>query len=72
MTWVDTSHLSAINFGFKLKHTNNYKFMAKETILVTGGAGFIGSHTCVELLDTGMYTVVCLMNQVWVNIWERL
>ena len=22
-------------------------------ILVTGGAGFIGSHTCVELLDAG-------------------
>ena len=26
-------------------------------ILVTGGAGFIGSHTCVELLDAG-YSVV--------------
>jgi len=23
------------------------------TILVTGGAGFIGSHTCVELLSGG-------------------
>ena len=23
------------------------------SILVTGGAGFIGSHTCVELLDAG-------------------
>ena len=22
-------------------------------ILVTGGAGYIGSHTCVELLDAG-------------------
>ena len=22
-------------------------------ILVTGGAGFIGSHTCVELLNAG-------------------
>ena len=28
-------------------------------ILVTGGAGFIGSHTCVELLDVG-YSVVIL------------
>ncbi len=25
--------------------------MAKGTVLVTGGAGFIGSHTCVDLLD---------------------
>ena len=30
-------------------------------ILVTGGAGFIGSHTCVELLDAG-YEVVVLDN----------
>ncbi len=27
-------------------------------ILVTGGAGFIGSHTCVELLDAGYEVVV--------------
>ena len=27
-------------------------------ILVTGGAGFIGSHTCVELLNTGYEVVV--------------
>ena len=30
-------------------------------ILVTGGAGFIGSHTCVELLDAG-YDVVVVDN----------
>ena len=30
-------------------------------ILVTGGAGFIGSHTCVELLNSG-YEVVVLDN----------
>ena len=33
--------------------------MAK--ILVTGGAGFIGSHTCVELLEAG-YEVVIVDN----------
>ena len=27
-------------------------------ILVTGGAGFIGSHTCVSLLDAGHEVVV--------------
>lgn len=30
----------------------------KKRILVTGGAGFIGSHTCVELLETGCEVVV--------------
>ncbi len=28
------------------------------TILVTGGAGYIGSHTCVELLEAGFEVVV--------------
>jgi UDP-glucose 4-epimerase len=32
-----------------------------KTILVTGGAGYIGSHTCVELLNNG-YDVVVLDN----------
>ena len=27
-------------------------------VLVTGGAGFIGSHTCVELLAAGYQPVV--------------
>ena len=31
------------------------------TILVTGGAGFIGSHTCVELLNAG-YDIVIMDN----------
>ena len=33
----------------------------KKTILVTGAAGFIGSHTCVELLTSG-YDVIALDN----------
>ena len=32
-----------------------------ETILVTGGTGFIGSHTCVELINAG-YDVVIIDN----------
>lgn len=31
---------------------------ARGTILVTGGAGYIGSHTCVALLDAGIDVVV--------------
>ena len=31
------------------------------TILVTGGAGYIGSHTCLELLESG-YDVVVIDN----------
>ena len=30
-------------------------------VLVTGGAGYIGSHTCVELLNSG-YDIVVLDN----------
>ena len=33
----------------------------EKTILVTGGAGYIGSHTCVELLQAG-YNVVVVDN----------
>ena len=32
--------------------------MNKNTVLVTGGAGYIGSHTCVELLNEGFKVVV--------------
>ena len=32
--------------------------MRSQTVLVTGGAGFIGSHTCVELLEAGDDVVV--------------
>lgn len=32
-----------------------------KTILVTGGAGYIGSHTCIELIKAG-YDVVIIDN----------
>ena len=35
--------------------------MALKTILVTGGAGFIGSHLCLRLFDEGHH-VICLDN----------
>lgn len=35
--------------------------MSKKRILVTGGAGFIGSHLCKRLLEDGNY-VICLDN----------
>lgn len=30
----------------------------KETVLVTGGAGYIGSHTAVELINAGFDVVI--------------
>jgi nucleoside-diphosphate-sugar epimerase len=34
-----------------------------QSVLVTGGAGFIGSHLCKSLLEDG-YQVVCLDNLI--------
>lgn len=44
------------------RHNINHK-----TILVTGGAGFIGSHLCRDLLQEGHY-VICLDNLFTGNI----
>ncbi|GMV96454.1 MAG: SDR family oxidoreductase [Phycisphaerae bacterium] len=35
--------------------------MTRDTVLVTGGAGFIGSHLCLRLFDAGHH-VICLDN----------
>ena len=32
-----------------------------KTVLVTGGAGYIGSHTCIKLVEAG-YSVLVLDN----------
>ena len=40
---------------------NKYREESLMKILVTGGAGYIGSHTCVELLNAG-YEIVVLDN----------
>jgi len=36
--------------------------MSKKTVLVTGGAGYIGSHTIIELLKHGGYKVISADN----------
>ena len=44
-------------FGLIVSRTFGFVFDQK-CILVTGGAGFIGSHTCVELLEANYKVVV--------------
>jgi len=41
--------------------------MTKETVLITGGAGFIGSHLSQKLLGCG-YSVICLDNFITGNL----
>lgn len=36
--------------------------MSKKTVLVTGGAGYIGSHTIIELLNHGGFEVISVDN----------
>jgi FlaA1/EpsC-like NDP-sugar epimerase len=37
---------------------------ASRTVLVTGGAGYIGSHTCVELLSLPEYNKVVVVDNL--------
>lgn len=41
--------------------------MEKKTVVVTGGAGFLGSHLCDRMLNEG-YKVVCIDNLITGNI----
>ena len=36
--------------------------MSAQTVLITGGAGYVGSHVAVELLTAG-YTVIVVDNR---------
>ena len=45
------------------RNTQNTRGYFQMTIFVTGGAGYIGSHTCVELLNAG-YEIVVMDNFV--------
>ena len=44
-----------------LNGTHNWRSHIKMKIVVTGGAGFIGSNTCEDLIKNG-HDVICLDN----------
>ena len=55
-----------INVFFFFFFFSNFKFSflhkSKKIILLTGGAGYIGSHTALELLRSGYYRVIVIDN----------
>ena len=42
------------------------------SILVTGGAGYIGSHTCIELINAGYDIVVVARNRCITADFQKL
>lgn len=46
-----------------------FKMSSGKTILVTGGAGYIGSHSVIELIDAG-YDIVVIDNLVNASMGE--
>jgi NAD(P)-dependent dehydrogenase (short-subunit alcohol dehydrogenase family) len=50
-----------LNHSSRLHHSYNKPMTSSKTILVTGASGYIGSHTCVVLLEAG-YDVIALDN----------
>jgi FlaA1/EpsC-like NDP-sugar epimerase len=57
LLWISSVCKNVIAFA---SSTNS--FTKPRTVLVTGGAGYIGSHTCLELLEAMNYNVVVVDN----------
>lgn len=56
--------LFAVTFSGYVQHVMALAAPSPRTVLVTGGAGYIGSHTCLELLneEENVYNVVVIDN----------
>jgi len=61
-TTSTTTSLSSATTSTPSDSIDTEKEEPLRTVLVTGGCGYIGSHTCLELLQTGHYRVVVVDN----------